>query len=135
MTFGDDLVIARRELLDTKSNEVVTVLVYMPTQQGDGEWNCTTEVRAGTEAEVLRNPGTDALAALILGIRSLRYVLKKRGIHHLSWLGVEGWIGLPVVTSDTDEGYLTVIENLLEAESARQALVQRAVREDQKKKG
>jgi len=129
MTTETASLIARRDLVDTRLNEPVTLLIYSPTPDGEGEWTCATEVRVGEKTEIFRNPGNDALAALILGIRSLRHAVKKLGIHHLSWLGVEGWVGLPIVTSETDEGHLLVIEKLLEAESAREALWQRAVRE------
>ena len=54
----------------------------------------------------------------------------------LVWLGEVGEVGLPLILPDHDAAYLSLIEAMVEAEDARQALVLKRTRKLlQRKKG
>jgi hypothetical protein len=115
--------IARRALVDRRGCSVdLVICAPEPDPSCQGNWLCRVEIVTAERTQVFDANGADSLQALSLGLGSLRYWVGKMELGSLSWLGLEGDSGLPVVVQDHDEDFQLLVEGLLESEKARRRL-------------
>jgi len=117
--------IARRTLMSVDTGHPIELVLFRPeVQQGEqGEWSCRLELRRGADnVAVLTGRGIDSLQALINAIGGFRSFFKDE-LARLTWFGVPRDVGLPKLISDDDPDFLALLEQVIETEYRRQALM------------
>lgn len=118
-------VVARR-LLRAPGRKTVEVIIHQPQLEAKSpeEWSCAVEVNGSVEVTApIVGHGVDSLQALFTALQAARSALKRD--RTLTWLGVPREIGFPLMISEEDPDFVSLVESLLSAEFSRMILTKK----------
>jgi hypothetical protein len=121
-------VIARR-LLQARGRKTVEVIIRKPelATKKPEEWSCIVDIRGSAEiTEPIVGHGLDSLQSLLTALQAARNALRRD--RTLTWLGSPREIGFPLMISEEDPDFVTLVESLLEAEFSRMILSRKRAR-------
>ena len=122
-----DNVVARR-LLQAPGRKTVEVIIHQPelVTKKPEEWSCIVDIRGSAEiTEPIVGHGVDSLQSLLNALQAARSALRRD--RTLTWLGSPREIGFPLMVSEEDPDFVSLVESLLNAEFSRMILSKKAV--------
>lgn len=88
------LVIAKRELYGKDESNVISVVLYAPRPDPQGDWECSFEISGLVHPISDSTYGIDGMQALIQALEGIRITLESAP-EPLSWAGERGDAGFP----------------------------------------
>ena len=116
--------IAERTFLDVRTGEPIRLAIYPPEPNPDydDEWGCRVEIRWKAKIKSLTGRGVDSLQSLLSALDGLRLEMKQHAAE-VSYLGVRGWLGMPIMIGDDNPDFLALVEHLVGVEHCRRAIL------------